>query len=312
MQIGKRSASWSASLTVLLTLAAGTKGLAGQHIGEASVPSTPAVDSSWPDVNLNVVVLDKQGVPQKVDERKFQLFEDGAERPLRIQGSPDSPVSLALMIDSSGSVFKRKDAIIAAVKAIVKAMPDGSEVAVVDFSDKPYLDLPFTTVSKVDFSFLDRLHYAGPTELYDALFATENLIITRAKYARRALVILSDGQDNASHVSRRNDYWKMEQPDAPVVYACVTSKANVLQSERMAGHINMRYLAKEGGGIEVNLDPDPEAAAAQIADAIRSQYILQFTTADPTRTGKARKLRVRLPDKDVQIHALPVYFAPAK
>lgn len=312
MQTGKRGASWGLALIVLLALAAGAKGLAGQSSDGASSPAIPAVDSSWPDVNLNVVVTDRHGVPQKVDERGFQLFEDGTERPLHFPDSADSPVSLALMIDSSGSIFKRKDAIITAVKAIVKGLPDGSEVMAVLFSDKAYLDLPFTAVSKVDFSFLDRLQGSGPTGLYDAVVATEDHIIAHAKYARRALVILSDGVDNASHVSRGNVFWKMHQPGVPVVYSCLISRAQTMLSDSMAGHINMIFLAKEGGGAEFKLGSDPSSAAAQIADAIHSQFVLQFTAADPARDGKAHKLAVRLPVKDVQIHAIPVYHSPAK
>lgn len=312
MRTAERGDSWCLVLIALVAVMAATNALAAQSGGADSSAATYTVTGPWPQVDLNVVVLDKQGVPQKVHEREFHLFEDGAERPLRFQSSPDSPVSLALMIDSSGSIVKRKDAIIAAAKAIVNRLPDGSEVMAVLFADKAFLDLPFTPTSKVDFSFLDRLQASGPTGLYDALAATEDHIIAHARYARRAVVILSDGQDNASHLSRGNAFWKMEQSGAPVVYPCVVSKANVLQRDLMIGHINMRFLAKEGGGIECNLDPDPESAAAQIASAIRSQYVLQFTTADPVRDGKKRKLSVQLPSKGVQIHVLPSYFAPVK
>ena len=312
MQTSNRSNSRRLALILLVAVIANSKALVAQSDGPISNPAISAVTTPWPEVDLNVVVLDKQGVPQKVDERKFQLFENGAERPLRSQGSPDSPVSLALMIDSSGSVFKHKDAIISAAKAIVNRLPDGSEVMAVLFADKAFLDLPFTPASKVDFSFLDRMQARGPTGLYDAVFATEDHIIAHARYARRAMVILSDGEDNTSQLSRGNAFWKMEQSGAAVVYPCVISKANVLQRDLMVGHINMRFLAKEGGGVECNLDPDPESAAAQIASAIRNQYVLQFTTAEPVRNGKKRKLVVKLPMKGVQIHVLPSYFAPAK
>ncbi len=313
MQTGKRVASWSVPLIItLLALPASASGLAGQNAGEASSPATPGVESSWPEVNLNVVVLDKHGVPQKVDERKFQLLEDGAERPLKPQDSRDSPVSLALVIDSSGSIFKQKPAIVSAVTAIIKAMPAGSETMAVLFADREYLDLPFTPISKVDFSFLDRLQASGPTALNDAVFLAEDYIIAHAKYARRSLVILSDGEDNASHVSRVAVIRKMEQPGAPIVYACPVSRGNIMQSELMVGRINMRFLAKWGGGTEFNLDPDPASAAAQVAAAIRSQYVLEFAAADAARNGKKHKVAVRLPGEDVQIHALPDYFAPAK
>ncbi|MGB0063551.1 MAG: VWA domain-containing protein [Terracidiphilus sp.] len=312
MRIGLRSKLRVGTLIILLALAVGTKESVGQNVGGTPVPATPALDSSWPSVNLNVLVLDKEGVPEKVDEGEFRLLEDRTERPLQVLGSPDSPVSLVLMIDSSGSVFKRKDAIITAVKTIVKGLPDGSEVAAILFNEKAYLDLPFTPVSKVDFSFLDRFRAVGPTALYDAVVATEDHVIAHAKFERRALVILSDGEDNASHVSIGLAYGKMEQSGAPMVYLCPVSEANVFQSQKMVGLINMRFLAKRSGGPEFSLDPDPLSAATRIADAIRNQYVLQFTATNTARDGKARKIAVRLSVKQVNIYALPAYFAPAK
>ena len=306
------AASLIASLIALLAIASVAKLLPAQNVGETPVPLTPVVDKLWPAVNLNVVVLDKHGVPQTVDEQQLHLFEDGKERPLRFLGSPDSPVSLALIIDSSGSIFKRKPAIVAAVTAIIKALPPDSEVMAVLFADESYLDLPFTPVSKIDFSFLDRLRANGGTRLYDAVFATEKHFVAHAKYARRALVILSDGEDNASQVSMAAAFWSMEQPGAPVVYTCPTSKANFLQTQESAGLIDMSFLAKWGGGRDFNLDPDPVATAAQVAAAIRSQMVVQFTSAHPARDGKKHKIEFRLPDKDLQIHALHQYFAPAK
>jgi VWFA-related protein len=311
MQTGKRYASWGVLLIVMLVLAAGTKRLIGQNPGDTTNPITPAVDSSWPEVNLNVIIVDAHDVPQKVDERKFQLFEDGIERPLKVLSSPGSPLSLTLMIDSSNSAFKRKDAIMAGVKAIVKGLPDRSEVMVIDFNTVAYIDIPFTDASKVDFSLVDRLQASGSTALYDSVVAAEEFTVSHAKYPRRALVILSDGQDNTSFISIKALNRKMEQLGAPVVYACLISKKSMLQRKSMAGQTDMRYLARNGGGTDFYLDPDPEATGAQIAYAIRNQYVLQFTTADRTRDGeRGRKLTVRLPDKGVQIHALPEYFAP--
>ena len=311
MQTEKRCASRGAALILLLAFAVGTKG-ATQSSDGVSSPALPVVDSSWPVVNLNVAVLDKDGTPHKIDEREFQLFEDGAARPLQFRDSPDSQVSLALVIDSSGSLFKRKQEMISAVTAIIKSMPPDSEVIAVTFAGQAFLDLPFTPASKVDISFLDRLLDRGPTAIYDAVFAAEDYIVAHAKYPRRALVILSDGEDNASHVSRRNVFWKMHQPGAPMVYVCLDSRARFMQNELVAGHMNLKFLAKEGGGTHFNLDPDPASAAAHIVAAVRGQYVLEFTATNPARNGKAHKLEVRLPVKDVQIHALPVYNSPAK
>ncbi len=312
MQTRKWRASWGVALIVLLAVPAGAKALEDQNGAAAPGPSVLAADHSWPDVNLNIVALDKGGTPQQVDEREFQLFEDGAQRPVQFRGSMDSPVSLAVLIDSSGSIYKRKAEILAAVTTIFKALPADSEVMAVLFADRSFLDLPFTPVSKVDFSFLDRLDGRGGTALYDTVVATENHFVAHARYVRRAMVILSDGEDNASHVSRAQVFRTMEQPGAPAFYACPLSKAGILQSDAMAGLINMKFLAKDGGGGYFNLDPDPAISAARVAAAIRSQYVLHFTAANPARDGKRHKLTVHLPDKSVEIHVLPVYYAPGK
>ncbi len=312
MQTGRKRTSWGLGLIVLLTLAGGANRIDGQDRRVTSEPAITAIDRSWPDVNLNVVVLDKSGVPQKIDEQTFQFFEDRTERPLRFPASVDSPVSLALLIDSSGSTYKRKPEIVSAVAAIIQALPTDSEVMAASFSDKAYIEFPFIPVSKVDFSFLDRVPAVGPTALYDGVAATEEYFIANAKYPRRALVILSDGENNASQIPVGIAYGMMERPGAPMVYPCLITKARFLQPETEYGLTNMKFLAKRSGGLTFNLDPDPAAAVAQIVAAIRSQYVLQFTAADPARNQKAHKLEVRLPVKDVRIYVLPAYFAPVK
>jgi VWFA-related protein len=302
-------------LIVLLAFAGDPSVLAGQSSGGALGPAIPVVDSSWPDVNLNVVVTDKHGAPQKVDEQAFHLFEDGAARPLHLRDSADSPVSLALIIDSSGSIYKRKPEIVSAVNTIIHALPAESEVMAVLFADQAYMDLPLTPVSKVDYSFLDRLDARGPTALWDAVVATENHFVAHAMYARRALVILSDGEDNASRVTEDRTLRSIEQPGSPTVYLCTvrdTRKTLEALGESTRGHRILNFLAKRGGGMVFHLDPDPVSAATQIVSAVRSQYVLQFTAADPTRNGKAHKLEVRLSVKGLQIHELPSYFAPER
>ncbi len=300
---------------LLVVLAASANRLEGQSHVVASDPAIAAIDRSWPEVNLNVVVLDKSGAPRTIEEQAFQLFEDGAERTLRFPASADSPVSVALVIDSSGSIYKRKPEIVSAVTAIIKALPADSEVTGILLSNVAYLDLPFTPVSKVDFSFLDRLQPNGLTPLLDGVVATEDYLVGNAKYARRALVILSDGEDNASANTAGKALRGILLPGAPTIYACrVRDPRRTLNDliESARGHKMLEFLAEMGGGSTFNLDPDPAAAAAQIVAAIRSQHVLQFSAADAARDGKEHKLEVRLPVKDVKIYGLPAYFAPAE
>jgi VWFA-related protein len=314
MQIGKRSWPWGVALT-LLALAAYASRLDGQDRPVVSEPPITAIDRSWPDVNLNVLVLDKSGTPQKIDEQAFQIFEDRTERPLRFPASEDSPLSLAFLIDTSGSTYQRKSDIVSAVAAIIHGLPADSEVMAASFADKSYLEFPFTPVSKVDLSFMDRVPAAGPTALYDAVWATERYFIANAKYPRRALVVLSDGEENASHGPIRTAFATMNWPGAPMFYACrVRDPRKSLDqfNESVVGHENLWFLTRRGGGKVFELEPDPAAAAAQILAAIRSQHVLQFTAANPVHDGKEHKLEVKIRVKDVRIYGLPFYFAPPK
>lgn len=311
---GKWATSWSAALIVLLATAANGKALAGQSEGETSIPAIPAANNSWPEVNLNAVVLDKHGAPQAVDEKQFRLFEDGAERPLQFRGSPDSPVSIGFIVDCSGSMFNRRELVATAVKTIVKTLPEGSEVMEVSFSDQAFIDLRLTPVSGIDPAFPDHLDARGGTALYDAVIATEKYFAAHARYVRRALVLISDGYDNASKAGLEEAMRSLQYPGAPTFYAASVYGEKKSYAEVRLGSRAMEFLAQAGGGVAFtsSKDKDLPPAVARLADMISSQSVLHFTAADPERNGVARKLEVRLPIKEVEIHALPAYFAPAK
>jgi Ca-activated chloride channel family protein len=340
MQTSKKCASWSLATIVLLIVAAGGKALSAQSSGDATRPATqgsnnsrpelnldieipnveddalhakaPAANDSWPEVNLNVVVLDKQGAPQTVEVSGFQLFEDKSERPLHFRGSADSPVSLGLLIDASQSMDKRKPAVSAAVITIVKALPVGSEVTAVSFDEEAHLDLPFTPVSSADLSFLDHMNAHGGTALNDAVVVAEKYFAAHARFARRAMVLLSDGDDNASKLFLGDIMPSLQWPGAPMFYSLIVLDPEDSGAQARHARVAMELLANGGGGIAfLPKGKNFASAAAQLGDAIRSQYVLRFTAADPARDGKPRKLEVRLPAKDMRIHALPVYYAPA-
>ncbi len=309
MPTWKRGALWTLATSVLLAIAAGGKPLVGQGSSDTSRSAEPAVDQSWPEVNLNVVVLDKHGAPQTVDEHQFQLFEDGAERPPQFRGSPDSPISIGFIIDTSGSMFRRLGSTAWTVKAIVKALPEGSEVMAVLFGDEAHLDLPFTPISKADLSFLDRRSARGGTALFDALVVTEQYFAAHARYARRALVLFSDGGDDASHSREKDAIRSLQSPGAPTFYSFNFPDP----WPPPGGKHTMDLLAKAGGGVAfAPKEKDLEPEVTRLISVIPSQYVLRFTAADAARDGKAHKLEVRLSDRTLQILALPVYYAPSQ
>ena len=314
MRTWKRSALWNQAVIVLLVVAVSGKALIGQSSGGVSRPPVSAVNGSWPEINLNVVVLDKQGNPERLDSSEFRLFEDGVEKQIQSFADSDAPISLAFLIDTSGSIHNRGPRIAAAVTTIIRTLPAGSEVMSVLFADEAYLDLPFTPVSKIDLSFLDRQNAHGGTPLFDTVVVAERYCAAHAKFARRALVLFSDGGDNSSRSQKADAIRSVQLPSAPAFYSFILSMPHGSRAESRNATRTMEDLARAGGGISItpSRDEDFELAANRLAGVIRNQEALTFTAVDPALDGKKHELKVQVPVDGLQVFVSPVYYAPAK
>lgn len=81
-------------------------------------------DHRWPNIDFNVLVVNKSGQPQaSLDKSAFHVFENGAERPIESVTAGDAPVSLALLIDTSGSTYGNRDTIRAVATAVIRSLP---------------------------------------------------------------------------------------------------------------------------------------------------------------------------------------------
>lgn len=272
-----------------------------------------ATSASVRTVDLNVLVLDHEKRPEpNLDGTKFQVSEDGALRSIESVTGADAPVSLCLLIDNSGSTHAMQQSIVDAGVALVKGLPAGSEVMVVHFADNAYLDVPFTPISSVDWSKVRLMESRGGTALYDALVSAENSILAKAHQKRRALVVISDGGDNASKLNLEQAAFRVSVPGSPLIYALAPesegeSPANKEHSER-----NLKMLTKAGGGITMMARNGKEMAskAEQILVMIDSQIVLSFVSSDPANPEQFHKLDVRFPagEKREEIHVMPGFY----
>jgi VWFA-related protein len=222
-------------------------------------------------------------------------------------------VSIAILIDTSGSMFDRLREIKTFVTELTRALPERSEVMIARFAGASLTVTSFTPASTIDLSFFDGLQYWGPSNVRDSIIVAERYFATHARYARRALVLISDGDDNASS-SRLEDVMRsLQWPGAPTFYSLIVHNRYADYAEIKRGRVELEHLTNGGGGISIApKEKDFAPAATHLADMIRSQYVLRFTATDPARDGKPHKLEVRLPAKDLKIHTLPVYYAPTK
>jgi Ca-activated chloride channel homolog len=244
MQASKKDALQSLVIIALFAVVASGETVVGQSGNNMPRAPMALVNNSWPEVNLNVVVIDKRDAPQKIDEQTFQLFEDGSERPLQLRGAPDSPVSICFIIDDSGSMYRRLGSIRTVISAIMKGLPSDSEVMAVSFGGSARLDLRFTSVARADLSFLDRMNAYGGTALYDAINVAEEYFAADARYVKRAIVLLSDGEDNSSHWKKEDAIHSMQQPDAPTFYSFLLSEPDASFGEAKQNKRTLEDLAK--------------------------------------------------------------------
>src|SRR5215510_11781510 len=176
------------------------------------------------DVDLvvfNLTVLDKEGRPVTgLTEKDFHVFEDGREEKIKIFQPEDTPATVGLVIDNSNSMMNKRKDVVSAALAFVGASHPQDEMFVVNFNRRAWLALPqshaFTSDHAELRATLAETRAEGTTALYDAL----NLALDHLKDSsrqRKALVVLSDGGDNASF-AKIDDVLRVAQKSSATIY----------------------------------------------------------------------------------------------
>lgn len=281
--------------------------------GEAAVhPAREAYVAPLHFVDLNVLVMGRDKYPVSgLGAAAFQVSEDGAPRTVQSVRSADGPISLCLVIDESGSTKAMRRPIGDAAVALVNGLPPGSEAMVVHFADRAFLDMPFTPVASVDETKLRQMESRGGTALFDAVVAAEESMVVRARQKRRALVIISDGGDNASTLSLEQAVPRISVPGAPLLYVLGFSDDQDSSSQHFRNEETLKTLTKAGGGVTFTAKNAVQMTgmAEQISDMIGSQVVISFASADAARSGRWHKLDVRIAgDKHEVVHAPPGLF----
>jgi len=266
-------------------------------------------------VNLLYTVTDKKGrFVSDLTKNDFEIFEN--KRPqqiLEFTAETDLPLRLAILLDTSNSIRERFHFIQeAATDFITTVMRPGKDKAlVVSFDTSPELVADLTddqvTVTKA----IRELRPGGGTALYDAIFFScrDKLMMDqpRDKF-RRAIVILSDGDDNQSRYTREQALEMAHKADA-VIY---TISTNITHLETSGDKVLKRF-AEETGGIAFFpfKAEDMGQSFENIANELRHQYNV-FYRPDPLRTdGLYHPVDIRVKDrKDFNVRARHGYYAP--
>jgi Ca-activated chloride channel family protein len=282
-------------------------------------PAPPTFGAGVEIINLNIAVTDAQNrYVTDLVEKNFAVYEDGVRQELSLFTHEDLPISLVVMMDTSASMDEKlRQAQAAAVRFVKTCRPQDS-AEVVQFNDRATVLQDFTADQGLLESAIKRTRAGGPTALHNALYiALKDLEKqkTSGHLKRRAIVLLSDGEDTASLVSD-DQVLDLARKTEINIYPIGLRSERVQDRERLsysqAEHL-MTALAHESGGqvFFPNSLSELDAVYDRIAEELRTQYSLGYVSNNKRRDGKWRRIVVRVPDRtDVQIRHKLGYYAP--
>jgi Ca-activated chloride channel family protein len=251
-----------------------------------------------------------------LEKENFQLFEGNAAQEIQTFSSEDAPVSLGVIFDSSGSMSSKMDRAKDAVVEFFKTANPQDEFFMITFSDEPEEIADFT--SSVD-EIQNKLVFAVPrrrTALLDAIYMGVTKM-RQAKYAKKALLIISDGGDNHSRYTENEIRSVVKEADVMIYAIGIYDRYASAQEERLGPQL-LSDITELSGGRAFTIDNpnDLGDVATKIGVELRNQYVLGYRPAKVVRDGKWRKIKVKLlPPKGLpplRVYARTGYYAPAE
>jgi len=247
------------------------------------------------EVILNATVLDGNRLVPDLKQDNFQVFEDGVKQTIISFQHTDLPVSIALVVDNSGSMSKKRPSVNKSALDLIQASNPQDEAFVVNFSDEAFIDQEFTSdVNKLRDG-LGHIESRGGTALYDAVVASADKLAADAKRPKQVLVLITDGEDNASTLNLEQTIRRVQQLSGPVIYSI-----GLLFGDEMS-HAEVRHarralemLSTETGGIAFfpKSIEQIDQISAEVARDIRNQYTVGYRSTKPTTEPGFRRIQV--------------------
>ena len=257
--------------------------------------SPPVLSSRTEMVAVPVSVTDGKGnFVSGLTVRDFTVIDNGQSQPITFFEQQDSPVTVGLLIDHSGSMGPKLPEVGAAISSLAASSNPRDQMFVIDFGDTVSIGLfdghSFTSnPSQIEHA-ITSVWARGRTALYDSI-AEGMTHLKLGQWNKRALIIVSDGGDNASHY-KFNQILEMAHSSHAAIYAI----GLVSESGQEENPDVLRKLARDTGGLAFFPGPHDSIAALsdEIARDLRSQYMLGF--APPKQSGAAafHKLTIKV------------------
>jgi VWFA-related protein len=248
-------------------------------------------------VVLHTTVRDKKDhLVTDLTQSDFKIFEDGQQQTLKIFRREDVPVSLGILVDNSGSMRDKRLKVNAAAVDFVKASHPQDEVFIVNFNDEAFLDRPFTHDIALLQDALQRIDARGGTAFYDAIGMSQDYLSEKAKWDKRVLLVITDGEDNASRDTLEKLVRQMQETNTVVYVVGLLGEEDRRSAKRAERAIKNIVRSTGGAAFFPETVDEVHELAQQVATDIRNQYILAYSPASEKGPG-FRQVKVELQGK---------------
>jgi len=268
----------------------------GQSAPPRPIPTKLRVESDL--VLINAVVTDPRGRPiTGLGASQFHLFEDGKEQTIKSCSSEDVPVSIGLVLDTSGSMGDKIELLKTAAIQFVRAANPADEYFIVQFRARPQIAVPFTTDTDRLLGFISGIEAGGSTALFDAIHLAVNEM-RRARYPRKAMLIVTDGMDNHSRNTERATKRLIAEVDFPIYGVDVWQpqrSGNRYAIQRQDPATLDTLLPPTGGRVFAVRNLKSLVATTElISEEIRYEYVLGYAPSIHLNDGKTHRVKVSL------------------
>lgn len=267
------------------------------------------------EVNVLFIATDRHGkFVRNLTQADFNYLDDHKppQAILNFRRETDLPLQLGLLVDTSGSVHSRFDfeqqAAVGFLQHVLR--PNFDKAFVMGFNNQNQVTQDFTDNVRLLETGVSTLKNGGGTALYDAIYRACKEKLAKEKSdrpVRRALIIVSDGEDNQSAVTRAQAI-EMAQRAEVLVYAISTDDSGLV----LRGDKALQQLADSTGGrafFPFKMK-DIKNSFSAIEDELRSQYVVSYRPADFDADGRYRSIEITALKKDLQVRARKGYYAP--
>ena len=312
-EVARRPGSWPCPGVALVALAlAAVSAAAGE---QPAVPPLTEVEQVRL-VLLPTIVTDRRGRPVPgLSASEFTLLDEGRPQEIRLFASAqDAEISVAFLLDVSASMGLRGQLEDSkrAIAAFVEALGPKDRFGLIGFADEQVTWItPWTDDRQMFLRRLEVQEPGGKTALYDAMSRTPALVGAGGG-ERRAIVLFTDGLDNASSIPMLEAIWTARRVRVPIYAVSFVPMSPKLYSERVRDSLRVlgRFSKETGGGLHaVYRDPDLERAISTIDHELHQQYVLgYYPRRDPDQEDTFRRVELLASDPSWTVRTRTGYY----